>query len=376
MGSYELDLPTGTLHFSDGMCRLFGAEPGTFTPSIAWIDARSNPDDARHVQQVLNLAIGGQQPYHSTRRIRRADGQWRTLESHGRVVRDAAGQAARLEGVVEDITERQEAAQALRASEEQFRLFAAASLNPVYKMSADWRQMYQLVGQEFLADTPTTTESWLQAYIPAEDWPAVSASIEEAIRTKTVFELEHRIFQADGSVGWVHSQAVPVLDAQGELVGWLGTGSDITARKCAEQDLQASHELLQATIDSSQDMIQVFEAVHDEAGTIVDFRWVLTNPVAQQVFGNVIGQRLLDRNPGVVEVGIFDAFKQVVETGRPDQSERHYTSEQFNGWFEQSAVKLHDGVATTTADITARKQAEQEVLHLRDEAARQVQDRY
>jgi PAS domain S-box-containing protein len=123
-------------------------------------------------------------------------------------------------------------------------------------------------------------------------------------------------------------------------------------------------------------MIQVFEAVRDDTGGIVDFRWVLNNPAAQQVYGDVVGQRLLVLNPGVIEAGIFDTLKRVVETGQPEQHERHYTGEQFDGWFHQSAVKLRDGVATTTADITARKHAEQQVLHLQAEVARRAEDRY
>jgi PAS domain S-box-containing protein len=376
MGSYELDLQSGEMHFSEGMYRLFGEAPDSFLPSVAWIDARSDPEDAAAVQRVLAQALHDQQPYRYTRRIRRADGQWRVLESHGRVVADAAGLAMRLEGVVQDKTTQQQTEHDLRASEEQFHLFATISLNPVYKMSADWRQMYRLAGQPFLADTPAATESWMQAYIPAADWPMVSAAIEQATQAKSVFELEHPVILADGSVGWVHSRAVPLLDAQGELVEWLGTGSDITARKLAEQQLQASHELLQATIDSSLDMIQVFEAVRDEQGEIVDFTWLLNNRIAEASYGDVIGQRLLALNPGVVEIGIFDTFKHVVETGQPDQHEWRYVGEQFDGWFYQSTVKLHDGVATTTANITARKQAEQEVLHLKDELTRRAEDKY
>jgi PAS domain-containing protein len=71
MGSYELELATGNLHFSDGMCRLFGEAPRSFTPSVNWIDARSNPDDALAIRQIIEQTVQTSQPYHYTRRIRR-----------------------------------------------------------------------------------------------------------------------------------------------------------------------------------------------------------------------------------------------------------------------------------------------------------------
>ncbi|MGN6495476.1 MAG: PAS domain S-box protein [Agriterribacter sp.] len=127
-------------------------------------------------------------------------------------------------------------------------------------------------------------------------------------------------------------------------------------------ELADSKNLLQATMDSSMDMIQVFQAVRNEQNEIVDFVWVLNNHSSEKIYGNVLGKSLLTLNPGVVETGIFDTFKKVVETGIPDQTERHYVKEQFNGWFFQSTVKLGDGVATTTSDITSRKKAELDLL--------------
>jgi signal transduction histidine kinase len=130
-------------------------------------------------------------------------------------------------------------------------------------------------------------------------------------------------------------------------------------------ELQQSRDLLQATMDSALDMIQVFEAVRDEAGQIVDFRWLLNNHTSESNYGEVRGQSLLERNPGVVPEGIFADFKQVVETGEPKQTERHYVHEQFNGWYFQSIVKLGDGVATSSKDITDWKKAQAELLRLR-----------
>ena len=108
-------------------------------------------------------------------------------------------------------------------------------------------------------------------------------------------------------------------------------------------------------MDSSTDMIQVFRAVRNAQGEIVDFRWVLNNHTSVRYYGKVEGESLLERNPGVVTVGIFDAFKRVTETGVPEQAERHYVHEQFDGWFYQSVVKLDDGVATTTKEISGWK---------------------
>ncbi|QJD77359.1 PAS domain S-box protein [Spirosoma rhododendri] len=126
-------------------------------------------------------------------------------------------------------------------------------------------------------------------------------------------------------------------------------------------DLLAAQKLLRATLDSSMDMIQVFEAVRNQQGQIVDFTWILNNHAAEKIYGDVVGKSLLQHQPGVVEEGIFEAFKHAVETGQPQQYEKHYVHEQFDGWFHQSVVRLNDGVATTTTDITSRKKAEQQL---------------
>ncbi len=132
-------------------------------------------------------------------------------------------------------------------------------------------------------------------------------------------------------------------------------------------ELSASKKLLQATMDASMDMVQVFEAVRNEEEEIVDFKYLLVNHEAEKRMPNAIGKSLLELQPGVVTEGIFDAFKHVVETGISDQSERHYVHEQFDGWFYQSAVKLGDGVATTTTDISARKAAEEKLRKMEAE---------
>ncbi len=127
--------------------------------------------------------------------------------------------------------------EAIRASEERFRALVTASSDVIYRTSADWRELRQLHGREFLADTTSPTTSWLEKYIPPEDRGQVMEAIARAIGDKSMFQLEHRVLRIDGSIGWTFSRAVPLLDERGEISEWFGAAVDVTERKSAEQQL-------------------------------------------------------------------------------------------------------------------------------------------
>lgn len=175
---------------------------------------------------------------------------------------------------------------------------------------------------------------------------------------------------------YTETYLIPIKDENGDVGAVLWVVHDLSQQYKAEEQARKRQELLKATMDSTLDMIQVFEAVRNEKGEIVDFRYVLLNHEAEKWMQDAIGKSLLQLQPGVVKEGIFDAFKQVVETGIPQQYEKHYVHEQFDGWYYQSVVKLDDGVVTTTTNITARKKAEQELLQLKDEIAQRAEDKY
>ena len=141
-----------------------------------------------------------------------------------------------------DVSARKRVEEALRRSEEQFRLFVTASSDILYRIDAGWQHMLHLHGRSVLADTAAPSATWLETYIPPADRPAVEAAIQAAIAGRQFFALEHRVFRADGSVGGMFSHAVPVLDAHGEVVEWFGTATDITARKHAEGVLREREE--------------------------------------------------------------------------------------------------------------------------------------
>ncbi|MBB5235904.1 PAS domain-containing protein [Deinococcus budaensis] len=168
------------------------------------------------------------------------------------VTRVEDGSGRRLLAVMRDVTGRRRAQAARQESEERFRLLVGATSDMIYRMSADWSEMYALEGKQILADTERPSRSWLEGYIPEGERAAVQAAIAEAIRTKTTFELEHRVIQADGTVGWTFSRAIPMLNGQGEIVEWFGAASDITARKRAEAALRESGDRLARALDAGE----------------------------------------------------------------------------------------------------------------------------
>jgi signal transduction histidine kinase/DNA-binding response OmpR family regulator len=129
---------------------------------------------------------------------------------------------------------RQEAESAVRKSEERLRALVTATSYAIYRVSSDWSKMLELEGKGFIADTDTPSTSWFDTYIHADDRTRVMAAIEKAISTKSMFELEHRVRRVDGSLAWTMSRAVPLFDADGEIVEWFGAATDITERVKAE----------------------------------------------------------------------------------------------------------------------------------------------
>jgi PAS domain S-box-containing protein len=110
----------------------------------------------------------------------------------------------------------------------------------------------------------------------------------------------------------------------------------------------------------------VLTAVRDDDGTIVDFLAVYANAALERISGmriaDIVDHRLLDFVPAFRDVGPFDAYREVVETGAPWEQEVAFEgvvgTGHVRGVFEMRAVRLGDGVLVTYRDVTALRHAE------------------
>jgi PAS domain S-box-containing protein len=258
--------------------------------------------------------------------------------------------------------QRREHAQALAESEERFRALVTATADVVYRMNADWSEMRQLVGRDFIADTTDPNRNWLEKYIYPDDQARVIDVIADAIRDKRVFELEHRVRQVDGSVGWTFSRAIPLFDSRGEIVEWFGAASDITKRKRIEEALRTSEERYRTLFESIDEGFCVFDMIFDDAGRPVDYRFVEVNPAFESHTGlaNARGKRIRDLVPEH-EAMWFDIYGAVAMTGEPRRFEGR--GEGMHRWFDVYAFRLGAAedrrVAAVFTDITERKLAEE-----------------
>ncbi|MGM9478116.1 PAS domain S-box protein [Pedobacter sp. GSP4] len=211
-------------------------------------------------------------------------------------------------------------------------------------------EMDRFVPRRIMPSTDDTRLSDWQAFdtlgkpLPRSEFPGARALRGEHVKPGIDMLYTHPA----GNRIWTKVSAIPLIDDRGLVNGQVTLVHDVSELK----------DTIRAAFDSVTEMIQVFKALRDDDGRIIDFIWVLNNASSEKIYGDVIGKRLLENNPGVVKAGIFDHFIEVVESGRAVQYEKNYVSEMFDGWFHQSVVKLGDGVATTTTDITSRKKTE------------------
>jgi len=261
------------------------------------------------------------------------EGKRRHMETHAAPLRNPDETLVHL-AVTTDISERKQAEELLHRSEERFRALVNASSDMVYRISADWSEMHELDGRGF-ADTGKSREDWLNEYIHPDDQPLVSRTIREAVRTRSMFELEHRVPQTNGTMGWTNSRAVPLLDLNGEIVEWFGAASDVTGRKEAEENFRKLAQTLDAEVRARTRELQ------EQSNQVRDLSWRLLR--SQDEERRHIARELHDSAGQTLTVLGMSLAQLVQKTGR-NAPELAAEAEQI----QETVQQLHREIRTTS----------------------------
>ena len=262
------------------------------------------------------------------------DGKRRHMETHAAPLRNPDETIVQL-AVTADISERKQAEELLRRSEERFRALVNASSDVVYRMSPDWSEMRQLDGRGFIADTGKPRKDWLNEYIHPDDQPMVLRTIREAVRTKKMFELEHRVRRTDGTLGWTYSRAVPLLNVSGEILEWFGAASDFTARKEAEENFRKLAQTLDAEVRART------RELEEQSNQVRELSWRLLT--SQDEERRHIARELHDSAGQTLTVLGISLAQLVQKTGR-NAPELATEAEQI----QETVQQLHREIRTTS----------------------------
>ena len=303
--------------------------------------------------------------------LRKADGGLAWVQGNAHAVQDRRGRITSYVGCLLDITDRKQAQDQLRNSEQRFRMVLDATSDGVWDRdvvsgtchySPQWAEMLGYSPDE-LAPTLATWENLLHP----EDRPRVVSALEEhlqgrAERYVAAFRMRHK----DGGWRWVLSRGRVVdQDDTGRARRILGTHADISEWKRTEQELRESRERFRALIEALPDLVFQF----DEAGRCLDVIAGEDNLLyrgAAEVKGKLLHEIFPERQADE----FMRLHRRTFETDASQTYEYQIPVPAGLRWFEARTAILH-GVAgtesrliSTVRDITARKQAEQEQRRL------------
>ncbi|MEP6781461.1 MAG: PAS domain S-box protein [Gemmatimonadaceae bacterium] len=191
------------------------------------------PTEVRNIEPALT-ELRAKHDHAREWRFKRKDGTSFTADVTVNVMTDG-----NLLGMIRDITDRNEAVEALRVAEERMRFTLEATGLGIWEYSYG-TQVLQL--SETLeaqlglkAGTFDGTFASFYRYLHPEDRHAMLASVRKAIEAHTEFSVAHRILLPDGTVRWLSGSGLATFDSQGVPVRVVGVSADITERKLLEE---------------------------------------------------------------------------------------------------------------------------------------------
>ncbi|WP_344712769.1 PAS domain S-box protein [Winogradskyella damuponensis] len=301
------------------------------------------------------------------------------IEKSGFLIKDPGTNNPIALGIVaKDITQRKEAEEQLKNSEQLFRRLSANAPTAIYQANKDGTCSY--VNEEWLKYSGQTYEEalgvgWTNAIHP-EDKDHVIESWQESITTGKKFLIDFRLLNKKGEVLWISAKTVGLYDTKKELYGYIGILIDITERKIAEEELIKSQKYLENILNNIGDPV----FVKDEYSHILlanDAFCKLVDLPKEDVIGKTLAENVLPSERDEA----FKIDKQVIDSGIDNINEETMTlsnketriiSTKKTRFVDSSGTKFLIGVIR---DITERKKAEIELENYKNNLEKLVEIR-
>ena len=261
VGLWDWDLLANTVYYSPEWKRQIGYNDEEISDRIDEWQSRVHPEDLGPALQRMAAHLENPQNRYETEvRLRHRDGSYRWIYTQADLLHDDAGNPVRMLGCHIDITERKQAAEALRESDARLRLAVEAGnvglwdwdlqTNAVH-LSPEWKMQIGYTDEEI----PNHFDEWESRVHPEDLGPVlrkISAFLENP---KKRHEVEFRLRHKDGSYRWIYAQGDIVRASAGKPVRMLGCHIDITDRKRAEEAVRESERRFRQIVDTAEEGI-------------------------------------------------------------------------------------------------------------------------
>ncbi|MBD2329539.1 PAS domain-containing protein [Alkalinema sp. FACHB-956] len=374
-GLWDWDIPSGAVYLSPRWLEMLGYGVGDLPGHVHTWQQLIHPDDAPYVTATLQAHLKDSSiPYAFEYRMKHRSGEWRWIANYGKVVTyDLAGKPLRMVGIHRDITDRKHAEAALQESEARFRYLADYA--PVLMIMTDAEQHCIHVNKRWLEFTGRTLEQeinhgWMKSIHP-HDRAVCSKTYTIAFQAHHPFELEFRLQRANGAYRWFLTTGIPRFDSNGVLLGYIISGTDITGRKRAEAQVLRLKTALENALEGISQLN-------------LDGYYIQVNQAYAAICGyepeELIGQ------PWQVTIHPEDlhsseqVYQTMLELGKSAAEIRGIRQDGSQFYKEVSLILACDDQGNAIGhycfmkDITARKQAEEQLKQVNIELQRSNQE--
>jgi PAS domain S-box-containing protein len=312
-------------------------------------------------------------PFHNFRYLVFADsGHPRCLLESGEPRFDAHGAFVGYRGTTRDVTQQWLQQRKLQETEAKLQVAAAVARFGAWSIDvATDRLSWTREASDHIhggnGALPTGAEDRLQLYAP-EHRGLLRDAYRACVRDGTPFDVEAQALTAHGRRKWVRIIGVPVRGADGQVVRVHGAFQDIHKAKVAAEERRRSEEHLRSTLDSLSDGFFTL---------CPDWRITYVNPAAQEILGmdaqQLLGQVFWDAFPGAEQSAFGRNYHEAMEARRVVRFEAHYPP--LDMWFRVSAFPARQGLAISFTDITASRQAQEQLREANARLEQRVEER-
>ena len=281
MGSWQWDVRTNELVWSDQVYRIFGVDR-TFEPAYQNYLNLVHSEDRESLTRAIGVSLSMRAPYQVRHRIVRPDGEVRTLNARGEVVFSPSGEPVKMFGVCQDVTElarlQEEADEGRRRLEHAQRIANVGSWEWEFASGKlTWSQhCYRIVGWD-PADGAPTIERFLASVHP-DDRALTEAVIGAGVKDGAVADFDHRVVWPSGEVRVLHQLGEVRRDANGRPAKMVGTTQDVTELRAARAELvEAKLRAEAANHAKSQFVANMSHELRTPLNAIIGFSEILRN---------------------------------------------------------------------------------------------------